>query len=209
MGGSILPAIWAVELASPSPLWTLEFCVGICCFSLSSLLWQVVVLEASGRESCCCCLACGAFPSLICQASLMLDLRFSIGFWETRATQMGPPACFGSGVLCCGRVGYRKPARGCHAPVTSCLWAARGGHAPLLFATQRWCPNSGWPIYCLAASGKARAVHAPFRWRQCFLPATLDWLLLDLFVYPLVPRYSLPMCGSNFIEFFFVRGALL
>ncbi len=37
MGGSILPAIWAVELASPSPLWTLEFCVGICCFSLSSL----------------------------------------------------------------------------------------------------------------------------------------------------------------------------
>jgi len=38
MGGSILPAIWAVELASPSPLWTLEFCVGICCFSLSSLL---------------------------------------------------------------------------------------------------------------------------------------------------------------------------
>lgn len=199
--------LWS--FASPSPYWTLEFCVGFCCFLFSffAFLWQEVDLEASGGEFCCCCLACGAFPSLICDASLMLDLRLSIGFWETRAIQMGPSACSGSIVLCCGHVGYWWPARGCHAPGTSFLWAVRDGHAPLLLAAQRWCPDSGRPICCLVASGEARVVHAPFFGDGSVPSGDLDWFLLDLFVFLLVSMYSLSMCGSNFIKIVFVMGA--
>jgi len=39
------------------------------------------------------------------------------------------------------------------------------------------------------------------------LPTTWVDFLLDLFVYSLVSRYSLPMYDSNFIEIFFVMGA--
>jgi hypothetical protein len=63
----------------------------------------------------------GAFLGLICFAILMLDLRLSIGFLETRATQMGPPVFFGSAVVCFGSGGHRWPARDRHAPGKSSL----------------------------------------------------------------------------------------
>jgi hypothetical protein len=49
----------------------------------------------------------GAFSGLICLAILMLDLRLSIGFEETRATQMGSSVFSGFAVVCFGRGGHR------------------------------------------------------------------------------------------------------
>jgi hypothetical protein len=64
---------------------------------------------------------------------LMLDLRLTIGFLETRATQMGSSAFPCSSVVISGCRDYWLPARDCHAPVKFSLLPARGGLVPAYF----------------------------------------------------------------------------
>jgi hypothetical protein len=140
----------------------------------------------------------------------MLDLRLSIGFLETRAAQMGSPVSSCSAAVCSGRRDHRWPARDRLAPVKFSLRPARGGLAPLFFAVQRRWPGTGWLIWCLAALGEARVVHAPVSGEDS---ALLRRLGLNFSVRCVCVSYSfyvqLLMCGSSFTRIFFVMGLIV
>lgn len=142
-----------VLFSESSGLWSLCYFVFVF-FYVLLVLWQEVLPEASGGVFLFFVLSrwWSVFVPKLFQL-LMLDLRFSIDFLETRATQMGSPSSSCSAAVCSGCRDHRWP---------SFLFDRRVEVSfRRFFAVQRRRSGTGWLIWWLAVLGEARVVHAP------------------------------------------------
>jgi hypothetical protein len=101
----------------------------------------------------------------------MLDLRLSIGFLETRATQMGSPASSCSAAVCSGRRDHWWPVRDRHAPVKCSFRRACGGLVPAFFRRAKAVAGHwGTDLMVGGFGGGAYCTRAGLRRRQCYPP---------------------------------------
>jgi hypothetical protein len=123
------------------------------------------------------------------------DLRTSVDFCETRATQPCSQASSAPTVRSIGRVVHRSSARGPHAPRSLCPLTAREGHASPFYAVF----GGAWGLRrrtcCWVLLVLARVLHAP-PLRRSFaifpLPASCVWVFLPLCC--VFPCFSSTVC---------------
>jgi hypothetical protein len=127
---------------------------------------------------------------------LKLDLRMSVDFWWTRATQPRSLPCSAMVAGSYGRASPRSSARGPHAPGRLCFLSARVGHAPHFLAVLGGVWGLRRRIFCRVTPVKL----PPYSTAGDFFRV---FCLCVVFSY--VSMYSLPMCGSSFIRIFLVK----
>jgi hypothetical protein len=139
---------------------------------------------------------------------LKLDLRMSVDFWWTRATQPRSLPCSALVARSCGRVGPRSSARGPHALGRLCFLSARVGHAPHFLAVLGGVWGLRRRIFCRVRPDAARVV-TPVKLPPYSTAGDFFRVFCLCVVFSHVSMYSLPMCGSSFIRIFLVRGFIV